>query len=120
MEGKHGNMMTSLLEMGLLAAVSDPTSLLASPPTNWTDLCNHDRVNAHLLEATGVVQHVCPAQCQGEDHGSHVQFLATEVQHHRAQEEQRVNKAERQARNRRISAHPLHTLYCKSTLEIYS
>lgn len=74
----------------------DLSTLLPSWPTHWTDLGNHDRVNAHLLEATGVVQHVSPAQRQGEDHGSHVQFLATEVQHHRAQEEQGVNKAERQ------------------------
>lgn len=68
----------------------------AQLPSAAPDLGDHDGVNPHLLEAPGVVEHVGPAQGQGEHHGSHVELLATEVQHHRAQEEQRVDKAGRQ------------------------
>lgn len=69
----------------------------ASSAAPCTDLGDHDGVNAHLLEAPGVVEHVGPAQGQGEHHGGHVQLLATEVQHHRAQEQQGVDKAGREA-----------------------
>lgn len=81
------------LEMGLLAEV--PAAPSAAP---CTDLGDHDGVNPHLLEAPGVVEHVGPAQGQGEHHGCHIELLATEVEHHRAQQEQGVDKAGRQER----------------------
>lgn len=92
MRGRHGQVCPGNGAVGR-SSCSEAQLSSAAP---CTDLGDHDGVNPHLLEAPGVVEHVGPAQGQGEHHGSHVELLATEVQHHRAQEEQRVDKAGRQ------------------------
>lgn len=53
-----------------------------------THLLNHNSIDAHLLEAAGVVEHVGPAHGQGEHHGGHVLLVVGEVQHHGPQHEQ--------------------------------
>lgn len=59
-----------------------------------THLFNHDSIDAHLLESSGVVEHVGPAHGEGEHHGSHVLLAVGKVQYHRHQHEQRLHKAE--------------------------
>lgn len=59
-----------------------------------THLLNHNSIDAHLLEAAGVVEHVGPAQGQGEHHGGHILLVMAEVQHHSPQHEQWLHKAE--------------------------
>lgn len=59
-----------------------------------THLFNHDSIDAHLLESSGVVEHVGPAHGKGEHHGSHVLLAVGKVQYHRRQHEQRLHKAE--------------------------
>lgn len=63
-----------------------------NPLGTGTHLLNHDSIDAHLLEAAGIVQHVGPAHGQGEHHGGHILLAMAEVQHHRPQHEQRLHK----------------------------